>query len=97
MWTEAIAAMQKREAIGVRDAYSWFYLAMADWQLGHKDKARQSYDRAVEWMKKNCPQNVSTEKLTKITFASAESMTVKELLRLHNEVAELLNLEKSDR
>ena len=26
---------------------------MAHWQLGHKDEARQWYDKAVEWMKNN--------------------------------------------
>ena len=29
-----------------------FFLAMADWQLGNRDEARQWYDRAVTWMEK---------------------------------------------
>jgi tetratricopeptide (TPR) repeat protein len=29
------------------------YLAMAYWQLGDKDKARQKYGQAAEWMEKN--------------------------------------------
>jgi hypothetical protein len=40
------------------DAAQWFFLAMAQWQLGQKDKAREWYDRAVGWMDKNEPKNV---------------------------------------
>ena len=34
-----------------------FFLAAARWQLGEKDKARHWFDRAVEWMEKNQPNN----------------------------------------
>jgi tetratricopeptide (TPR) repeat protein len=30
-----------------------FFLAMAHWQLGHKDEARQWYCRALEWMERS--------------------------------------------
>jgi hypothetical protein len=30
---------------------------MAHWQLGEKDAARESYDRAIQWMEKNAPDN----------------------------------------
>jgi hypothetical protein len=33
-------------------SYNGFFLAMAQWQLGHKDEARQLYDQAVQWMQK---------------------------------------------
>ena len=36
-------------------AFDWFFLAMAHWQLGEKDKAREWYDQAVQWMDKNQP------------------------------------------
>ena len=39
------------------DAVDWFFLGMAQWQLGAKDEARVSYLRAVEWMDKNKPQD----------------------------------------
>ena len=35
------------------DSYDWFFLAMAHWQLGEEEKARQWFDRAVQWMDKN--------------------------------------------
>jgi tetratricopeptide (TPR) repeat protein len=37
------------------DCYEWFFLAMAHAQLGHKEEARQWYDKAVAWMDKNEP------------------------------------------
>jgi hypothetical protein len=39
------------------DNFNWFFLAMAHWQLGHKEEARKWYDRAVEWMQKNKPND----------------------------------------
>ena len=30
---------------------------MSHWQLGKKDEARQWYDKAVEWMEKNKPDD----------------------------------------
>ena len=39
------------------DAYDWFFLAMAHWQLGEKGKAREWYNRAVQWMDKSQPSN----------------------------------------
>jgi tetratricopeptide (TPR) repeat protein len=39
------------------DSFDWFFLAMAHWQLGEKDQARDFYDQAVQWMDKNLPTN----------------------------------------
>jgi tetratricopeptide (TPR) repeat protein len=39
------------------DSYDFFFLAMAHWQLGHHEDARQWYTRAVEWMDKNRPND----------------------------------------
>jgi tetratricopeptide (TPR) repeat protein/serine/threonine protein kinase len=38
-------------------ASDWFFLAMAHWQLGQKDKARRWYGRSVRWMDEHDPQN----------------------------------------
>jgi Tfp pilus assembly protein PilF len=57
-WTDAIAALDKSmELRKGGDSFDWFFLAMAHWQLGQKDKARQWYDRAVQWMDRNQPKN----------------------------------------
>jgi tetratricopeptide (TPR) repeat protein len=57
-WRAAVEALMK--SIQLRkggDSFDFFFLAMAHWQLGEKDKARAWYDRAVAWMDKNSPQN----------------------------------------
>ena len=39
------------------NAFQWFFLAMAHWRLGEKDRARQWYDRAVAWMDRHAPND----------------------------------------
>jgi serine/threonine protein kinase len=34
------------------DSADWFFLAMAHWQLGNKERAREWYSRAIDWMEK---------------------------------------------
>jgi len=48
---EALEQSMQLRAGGTASA--WFFLAMAHWQQGEKDKAREWYDRAVEAMEKN--------------------------------------------
>ncbi len=40
------------------DHFHRFFLAMAYWQVGENDKARQAYRQAVEWMGKHQPKHV---------------------------------------
>jgi uncharacterized protein HemY len=57
-WKEAIAALERSmELRNGGDSSDWFFLAMAHWRLGEKEKARQWYDQAVQWMEKNQPKN----------------------------------------
>jgi len=39
------------------DSAKWFFLAMAHWQLGEKQQARDWYDRAIRWMDENKPRD----------------------------------------
>ena len=57
-WAESIAAAERSIALlkGV-DASNWFFLAMALWQRGEKDRSRSYFDQAVAWTKKNDPKN----------------------------------------
>jgi hypothetical protein len=32
------------------DPADWFFLAMAEWQLGNQSAAREWYKKAVEWL-----------------------------------------------
>jgi serine/threonine protein kinase/tetratricopeptide (TPR) repeat protein len=57
-WKAAITALEKSMELGKGgDSIDWIFLAMAHWQAGERDKAREWYDRAVQWMDKNQPKN----------------------------------------
>jgi tetratricopeptide (TPR) repeat protein len=71
-WKEALATLEK--SMDLRkggDCFDWFFVAMAHWQLGEKDKARKWFDQAVGWMDKNQPEN---EKLRRFRADAAELM-----------------------
>jgi tetratricopeptide (TPR) repeat protein len=53
-WSDAVAALEKSVQLGNGgDAFDGFFLAMAHWQLGDKDQARDCYDKAAAWMENN--------------------------------------------
>jgi Flp pilus assembly protein TadD len=58
-YDSAIEALEKSEALEPAKylAFNGFFLAMAHWQRGEKEKARTWYGQAVQWMDKNQPQN----------------------------------------
>lgn len=64
------------------DAFDFFFLAMAHWQLGDKDKAQKWHEKAVQWMQKN------EEALKK------DPMHDEELRRFRAEADELLKIDK---
>jgi hypothetical protein len=55
------------------DSHDWFFLAMAHWQLGEKEKARQWFDRAVQWMNKNLPNG---KELGRVRAEAAELLKI---------------------
>jgi serine/threonine protein kinase/Flp pilus assembly protein TadD len=56
-WKAAVEALTKCEAVapGVDWGDNAFFLAMAHWQLGEKEQARQWYARGVAWMAERAP------------------------------------------
>jgi len=55
---EALAAFEKSgELRNGGDAFDWFFVAMAEWHVGDKEKARAWYEKAVEWMAKHKPDD----------------------------------------
>jgi serine/threonine protein kinase/tetratricopeptide (TPR) repeat protein len=57
-WKDAVAALERSMPLrSGGDSFDWFFLAMAHWQLGNAKEARHYYDRAVEWMEQNKPQD----------------------------------------
>jgi eukaryotic-like serine/threonine-protein kinase len=75
-WQAAVAALDRSmELRNGGDSLDWFFLAMAHWQLGEKDKAREWYDRAVQWMDKNRPTD---EELRRFRAEAAELLKQQE-------------------
>ena len=54
----ALEALEQADQMSTnRDHLHRFFLAMAYWQTGAKDKGRQTYDQAIQWMDKNRPKS----------------------------------------
>jgi tetratricopeptide (TPR) repeat protein len=59
-WKAGIKALEKACALydpKGGDAAQWFFLAMAHWQNGERDEAREWYARASRWTDKHGPEN----------------------------------------
>jgi WD40 repeat protein/serine/threonine protein kinase len=75
-WNEAVATFEKSmELRNGGTSHDWFFLAMAHWKLGKKDKARAWYGRAVRWMDKNRPKD---EELRRFRAEAAELLGLTE-------------------
>jgi hypothetical protein len=55
------------------DAFDWFFLAMAHCQLKNPEEARKWYEKAVEWMQKNKPDD---ENLVRFRDEAAELLGI---------------------
>jgi Flp pilus assembly protein TadD/serine/threonine protein kinase len=51
----AVAALEKSASLREAGAQAWFFEAMARWQLGENEKAREWFDKAVNWTEKHRP------------------------------------------
>ena len=57
-WQAAVTVLEKSMKLRKGgNAFDWFFLAMAHWQLGSEEEAGQWYEKAVVWMDKNRPQD----------------------------------------
>jgi eukaryotic-like serine/threonine-protein kinase len=62
-WKSAAAALEKaRELRQGADGADGFFLAMAYWRLGEKERAREVYDRVRLWAEKNKPNDVDAHR-----------------------------------
>ncbi len=58
-WKEANAALEKSMQLrNGGDGFDWCFLAMICWQRGEKEKARQWFDKAVQWMDEKKPKDI---------------------------------------
>jgi tetratricopeptide (TPR) repeat protein len=63
-WNAAKDALH--ESMRIRnggDSLDWFFLAMAEWQLGQKDQARDWFDKSVKWMEKHKPRDSELDRM----------------------------------
>jgi tetratricopeptide (TPR) repeat protein len=75
-WQDAVNALEKSEELYQHGhlPYNGFFLAMAHWQLGHQDEARQWFDKAVEMTQKRRPNR--EEELLRIRTEAEELMGI---------------------
>jgi tetratricopeptide (TPR) repeat protein/tRNA A-37 threonylcarbamoyl transferase component Bud32 len=72
----AIAELEKSMSLQAGgDCYDWIFLAMANWRLGERDKARSWFDRAMKGMEKQQPYNQELRRFR----AEAEALMKEEL------------------
>jgi hypothetical protein len=64
------------------DSFDWFFLAMAHRRLDHDDQARAWYDKAVEWMDKNQPNNETLRGFRAVCGGLVSSTGPNRLLRI---------------
>jgi tetratricopeptide (TPR) repeat protein len=75
-WHEAIISLGRSMELGDGgNSFDWFFLAMANWQQGHKDAARKWFDKAVLWMDKNRPKD---EELRRFRAEAATLLGIKD-------------------
>jgi tetratricopeptide (TPR) repeat protein len=79
----AVTALEKSMALFAgkdewerSESFNTFFLAMASWQLGKAEEARQWYDRAVRWMEKYQPRD---EELRRFRAEAAKLLGIAEV------------------
>jgi tetratricopeptide (TPR) repeat protein len=93
-WQAAIKSLEKSTELREGgNSLDWFFLSMAHWQLGHKEEARQWYDKAVEWMEKNRPEN---EELLRFRGEAAELLGITEPPPANESVTQSAETKKTD-
>ena len=75
-WQAAIETLDKSVTRSPQNMYPFngFFLAMANWQLGHQEDARRSYQASVESMDKHAPAD---EELRRFRAEAAELLGIK--------------------
>ena len=78
-WKQSIADLGKAISLRKPDdpekADEGFFLAMAHWQLGDKDKAREWFDKSVQWIEKKGKKD--NAELKRFRAEAAELLEIK--------------------
>jgi tetratricopeptide (TPR) repeat protein len=89
-WEAAIRALERSlELRAGGDASDWFFLAMAHWRRGEKEKARHWHDKVETWLR----QNVGDDKV--VSSLAQDKPNEWDLRRYRAEAAALLGLGRS--
>jgi tetratricopeptide (TPR) repeat protein len=73
-WDDAIQALRQSQKLSAGlDAYDGFVLAMAHWQRGERDQARNAYDAAARWMEQQAPEDEDLRSLRGEAVACART------------------------
>jgi tetratricopeptide (TPR) repeat protein len=71
-WDDALSALYRSmELRDEGDSTDWFFLAMIHERLGHKERAREWYNKAVQWAHVAAPDN---EELYRFEVEAAEAL-----------------------
>jgi serine/threonine protein kinase/Tfp pilus assembly protein PilF len=74
-WKAAVETLNQSMALrNGGNSSDWFFLAMAHWQLGQKEEARQWFDKAVKGMGKDRPKG---EELSRFRMEATQLLQVK--------------------
>jgi tetratricopeptide (TPR) repeat protein len=77
-WRMALAALERSMELGNGgNSSDWFFLAMCHRQLGDEEKAREWFERAVQWMDKNQPKD---DELHRFRAEAAEVLKIDDKL-----------------
>jgi tetratricopeptide (TPR) repeat protein len=75
------------------DPHDWLFLAMAHWRLGHREEARNWYDKAVEWMDASA---TATDELQRFRAEATELLGVRSPQSADENVAPSYNQPTND-
>jgi tetratricopeptide (TPR) repeat protein len=75
-FTEAVVALEKSLSAGKGqfDAFDLFFLAMARERLGHREDARQCFDRGIRWLDEH--KNLPSQRAQELAAFRAETEAV---------------------
>jgi tetratricopeptide (TPR) repeat protein/tRNA A-37 threonylcarbamoyl transferase component Bud32 len=74
-WQNSVQALEKSTSLRRGgDSFDWFFLAMAHWQLGRKEQARQWYDKAVSWEAKH---QLQSDELSRFRAEAEELLQIR--------------------
>jgi eukaryotic-like serine/threonine-protein kinase len=74
-WATATATLEKSIELSGEESPDGFFVAMAHWQTGEREKAREWFDKADTWMSTNQPKN---EELHRYRAEAAELLELNE-------------------